>query len=232
MEYINKPICIISFDHCANPNIVTLTLPILAEAGIKATLYTQTSLIGLKRWNSTIDDIKILHDAGWAIGTHTLTHRPLATLSDSEIEKEILEPYEYLKANGIINGIDHMSYPQSSYNKNVINIVKKYYLSARAVSGKIGKLYPLGNELYYLDCISMKAGQNPSRATDCIDQAIQNNGVAHIMFETIFPSDPPKEGYHVDDFKIIVNYIKEKKDAGLIDCMTISEFYSFTTNTN
>jgi peptidoglycan/xylan/chitin deacetylase (PgdA/CDA1 family) len=75
--------------------------PLLAEAGAPATLFLTTgSLGGESRWPSLPegaavfpmlgwDDVRHLHESGWEIEAHTVTHPDLRACSDSEIAEEM-----------------------------------------------------------------------------------------------------------------------------------------------
>ncbi|VBB18165.1 hypothetical protein YASMINEVIRUS_628 [Yasminevirus sp. GU-2018] len=229
---IDKPIVIISFDHVGSKTLTKLVLPLLQKYDIRATLYIQSLLVGKTRWNMTVDELKLLHDARWDLGNHTYTHPRLATLSAEEIDKEIKLTDDFLEKNNFSIGRRHMSYPCSSMNDTVISVVKKYCDTGRKVTGKVGTLYPTKDWWYKLDCISMKASDPVSRATERIDEAIDRKMCAHIMFESVFEENPPKEGYLFSQFVEIINYIVTKKEAGLVDVMTVSEFYESRKNKN
>lgn len=76
------------------------------------------------------EDVLIISDAGM-FGTHSASHQPLATLSKSKIEYDIVESIKYFNSIGIQN-IQSISYPYggtSAVNSDVISISKKLGLS-------------------------------------------------------------------------------------------------------
>jgi peptidoglycan/xylan/chitin deacetylase (PgdA/CDA1 family) len=78
--------------------------PVLAELGAPATLFLTTERVGLdNRWPSQPagaphsammqwSDVQRLAANGWDIEAHSLHHPDLRTLSDQELERELLEP--------------------------------------------------------------------------------------------------------------------------------------------
>ena len=75
----------------------------------------------------------------------------------------------------------------------------------------------------------MKATDPIERAIDKINEAILKNQVAHIMFECIDNKEPslvPYQAYHIDKFSEIIDYIKKKRDEGIIDVMNMTTFYN------
>jgi peptidoglycan/xylan/chitin deacetylase (PgdA/CDA1 family) len=227
---ISKPIVIISFDHTCDRRSNGIIFDALTKANIKPTLYVQTGLIGSKPWRATIADIQPLYEQGWDFGSHTVTHPRLSDLTPEQIEYEIRTADMFLADNKFVKGRRHFSYPQARTNDIVIGILKKYCDTGRIVSGALGKMKPTGDDWYKLDCLSMKAGQPTTRATDFVDQAIEKGLVAHLMFEAIFPEAPPEQAYLESDFRKIVEYIKNKRDLGEIETMTVSEFYDLVNN--
>lgn len=228
-----KPVVIISFDHVADPRMCDYTLDILNKANIQPTLYVQSALVGSKHWRTTVTQLQQLYDNNWDLGSHSTTHPPMATLTDEEIEYEVRTSDKFLEENNFVTGRRHFAYPQSSVNKNVINILKNYCDTGRKVTGRTGKQNPVGDEWYTLDCISMKAPDPIEKAIDKINEAISKNEVAHIMFENICNKDPELveyQAYHVSKFSKIVDYIKLKRDEGVIEVMPMSAFYNKRMN--
>ncbi|MBU3626728.1 polysaccharide deacetylase family protein [Polynucleobacter sp. JS-Safj-400b-B2] len=220
-----KPIVIISFDHTCDRRSNEIVFDALTKADIRPTFYIQTGLIGSRHWRATVADIQPLYDQGWDFGSHSVTHPRMSELTPEQIEYEIRTADMFLADNKFVKGRRHFSYPQARTDDKVIGILKKYCDTGRIVTGELGKINPTGDDWYKLDCLSMKAGQPTTRATDLVDQAIEKELVAHIMFEAIFPEDPPEQAYLESDFRKIVDYIKNKRDLGEIQTMTVSEFF-------
>lgn len=224
MSQVN-PVVIISFDHAADPKITEFVLDEMHAREIRATLYVQTGLIGAKRWNSTTEHLQILHDHGWDLGSHTVTHARLGFLNARAIEHEIRESAAELETIGLTKGIRHFSYPESSHSQVSMEIVRKYFSTARLVTGKLGNHSPVGDERYLLDCLSMKAVDPASKGINFINLGVEQKKVAHVMFESIFRENPPAQGYLFDRFVEILNFVASMRDAGVIDVKTVSEQY-------
>jgi peptidoglycan/xylan/chitin deacetylase (PgdA/CDA1 family) len=220
-----KPVVIFSFDHAADPKITEFVLDEMHARDIQATLYVQTGLIGAKRWNSTAEHLQKLHDHGWDLGSHTVTHARLGFLNEKAIEHEMRESAAELKALGFTKGIRHFSYPESSHSPLSMEIAKKYFSTARLVTGKLGNHSPVDDERYLLDCLSMKAVDPASKAIDFINLAVEQEKVAHVMFEMIFHENPPVQGYLFDRFIDILNYASLLRNSGVIEIKKVSDQY-------
>src|SRR5207247_9103190 len=85
----------ISFDDGLEDNHRVL-LPILREAGVTATVYVATGLIGQPnpwmgggRRYMTADELRNLHRAGFELGAHTVSHPDLSTLPEEDCYREL-----------------------------------------------------------------------------------------------------------------------------------------------
>jgi len=88
-------LAVLTFDdgHASN---ATHALPILRAHGFTATFFITASWIGRPPY-MTWDQIRALALAGMEIGTHSLTHRPPATLSPAELDHEMRESRRILE---------------------------------------------------------------------------------------------------------------------------------------
>jgi peptidoglycan/xylan/chitin deacetylase (PgdA/CDA1 family) len=182
-------------------------------------------LLGSKPWRAKTEDLKVFHELDWDCGSHSVSHPRFKDISQDEVDWEARTSKEFLVKEGFIIGVDHFSYPQSAYSVRDIEIIKKYYKTARTVSGKITKTIPLGDDWYKLDCISMKASDSPAKALQKIDEAINEVGVVHLMFEYLRYKDPPAQAYLARHFEIIIEYASELIETNKLVNSTVSEYY-------
>lgn len=115
-------LAVVTFDDGLRNNLTT-ALPILAELGVPATVFVATDLIGGENpWIAPggggemlgADDIRVLADAGWEIGAHTLSHADLSTLDEAACRREIEGSRDRLTA---ITGrsVQTLAYPFGRY---------------------------------------------------------------------------------------------------------------------
>jgi peptidoglycan/xylan/chitin deacetylase (PgdA/CDA1 family) len=97
----------VTFDD-AYRSVIRLGFPILSELGLKGTVFAPTAYIGaerpmgwdgIDRWHQTAhaaelvpcswNELQMLVDAGWEVGSHTRTHPRLPELSDAELAIEL-----------------------------------------------------------------------------------------------------------------------------------------------
>ncbi|MBK8575606.1 MAG: polysaccharide deacetylase family protein [Elusimicrobia bacterium] len=98
---------VLTFDDGYRNNLEN-ALPVLREFGFPATIYIVVNAVGRDNfWHDpssetrlpmlSWEEVAILRDAGWDIGSHTLTHCRLTRLPLSEAEKEIVESRRILE---------------------------------------------------------------------------------------------------------------------------------------
>jgi len=79
--------CVITFDdgHLSN---LTVAVPLLIEAGFRATFFITAGWMGKAPYLSW-PQVRTLADAGMEIGSHSMTHRPPASLTLEELHREM-----------------------------------------------------------------------------------------------------------------------------------------------
>ena len=117
-------------------------LPILNKHGFTATVFVCTSLIGKdNKWNNkdavlrqhlNMDELKNLHQHGWEIASHGVSHFNLLKLTDEELEYELKQSYDFLAKEW--GEVLTYAYPYGAYNAFIKSRVSKYYKYAFSVT--------------------------------------------------------------------------------------------------
>jgi peptidoglycan/xylan/chitin deacetylase (PgdA/CDA1 family) len=130
----------LSFDD-AYLNVVTEGLPVLARAGFTATVFVIAGRVGGdNRWPGQPgsipemplagwSDLEQLVRAGWEIGSHTLSHADLNTLSTAEAEDEIAEARRVLTARLGVD-VPLLAYPYGSASPDVLALARRLHAGA------------------------------------------------------------------------------------------------------
>ncbi len=103
--------------------------PILRNAGMPATLYVNTSLIdsGDPRYMSW-DQVRTLAESGWEIGSHTVTHTALPTLSDVAVVGELVLARDRLE-DEVGERPQSFASPFGEYDDRTLAYIRRYYAS-------------------------------------------------------------------------------------------------------
>jgi len=117
-----------------------------SQAHIAAPLLAQRDLVGT--FFITTDNCEIPYGANWTdwqnvsnmgheIGSHTISHPDLRTLSPKNLTKEVIGSRDIVEENLTGGEVETFSYPMGRYNANVLQFVAENYLAARMDSHNI-----------------------------------------------------------------------------------------------
>ena len=127
--------------------------PALADRGMTATIFVVADHIGgINEWDSAAGDrrellmtagqIREMSEAGFEIGSHTLTHAHLTDLSEESLRRELVDSRHRLE-DLIGKDVPAFSYPYGEYDDRVLAAVilagYKYAVSTKlGVAGRTG----------------------------------------------------------------------------------------------
>jgi peptidoglycan/xylan/chitin deacetylase (PgdA/CDA1 family) len=143
----------VTFDD-AFRTIYTAGLPILRDLGVPATVFVPTAhvggvpmrWVGIDKWTGTPherdlvgctwDEIAELADAGWEIGSHTRSHRPLTTLSDHEVQSELADSKAECE-DRLGRPCRSLAYPYGDYDERIVRVARRVgYAAAGTLPGR------------------------------------------------------------------------------------------------
>ncbi len=113
---------VITFDD-GYENNYTKALPILQKYNYPATVFVVTGSVGATNYLNP-QQIRELSKAGIEIGSHTDRHLPLATLTEEEIERELVVSKQYLEYL-TLKTVKYLAYPNGSYNDKTSILLEK-----------------------------------------------------------------------------------------------------------
>jgi len=124
----------VTFDD-AYRNLFTNGLPVLQKTGVRALTYVVASLIGKSnQWDEgtgarrepLMDRAQLVEwmRAGHEIGSHTITHRFLTSLSPDEARREIIDSKKMLE-DIFGQPVRHFCYPYGDWNEAVRDMVRE-----------------------------------------------------------------------------------------------------------
>ena len=79
----------VTFDD-GHASVLDQALPVLARHGLVGTVFPRLDELGREGWLG-VADLTALLAAGWEVGSHTLTHARLTTLTDGALQHELAE---------------------------------------------------------------------------------------------------------------------------------------------
>ncbi len=128
----DKPL-VITFDDGYKDNLY-IAMPLLERYGFSATVFVVTDFIGQDAFLGW-DEVLVLQKKGFSIGSHTVSHQPLAAIDEASARRELEVSREKLQAQGI--DARFLAYPHGSHSQSIQMLVREAgYLAA--CTGKNG----------------------------------------------------------------------------------------------
>lgn len=124
---------ILTFDDGSYSHFGTVA-PLLKQYGFGATLF----VCGFERENSILNppamssvELKALVSEGFEIGNHTMSHKNLDSISESEIEEQISSLEKLFAKNGLPKACS-FAYPGGPYSSKAVPVIRRHgYTCAR-----------------------------------------------------------------------------------------------------
>lgn len=141
----------ITFDD-AFASVRSHAAPVLKRLGVPATVFAPTGFIGKDRlewpeiamWRAgphadelkpaSWEDLRALADAGWEIGSHTLTHPHLTRISDDELERELSDSRDECERR-LGRPCQTIAYPYGEVDSRVAEVARRLEYQAGASLG-------------------------------------------------------------------------------------------------
>ena len=226
VPYPSQPISpkiVITLDD-ASSTWYTDVYPLATARNIPITTYLIPYAVGLPG-RVTWEQINELYDADFDVECHSYDHADLTTLTESDLRANLEAVNAAFTSHGLPSP-EHHSYPGGQRDVGVISVVAEYRNTGRGTSFDDVDIYGWDQDV---DWYRLR-GQTISGTTDVntikrqIDNAILGNYVL-VLFTHDVSENPSASGLHIDIFEEILDYVAAKRDAGLIDPVTIDGLY-------
>ncbi|MDR0232792.1 MAG: polysaccharide deacetylase family protein [Dysgonamonadaceae bacterium] len=226
------------------PKQFTVAIPMLDEFGFKATLYP---VVNWGRW----DEIKQAAANGHEIGSHTVSHPRLSTLSIADQEMELRDSKAFINEQLSSLRIDCNTIAYPYCDASDLAITAKYYIAARNCATQIAPSTP--EDYYNIPAILCGDQGNTQSLEDFrqwFNSAADTNGWCILLFHGIDDDggyspvtsevfrqsleylDNKRETYWVTTFRNAVLYAKERDAVSVVEKQcTKSEITIAVTNT-
>jgi len=146
---------VITFDD-AYASVYDTAYPILRRYGFTATVFVITAFVGKwNTWDFPFTEQRIRHcdwpalsalrDAGWEIGSHTVTHPDLCSLSQDAVQVELQASREELQ-DKLQCPVNVLAYPYGRFCSTVIDAAKEAGYRAACT---LGQNYPHSQKIPY-----------------------------------------------------------------------------------
>lgn len=205
----NRPIVSITFDDGWEDQY-QYALPLLQGAGLPATFYIISGELNDQPTYMSGAQVQNLYADGMEIGSHTITHPDLTTVSQSQLVNEMSQSQATLQ-NLLGAPVTDFAYPYGAYNANTIAVGEQYYQSQRSVDDGLNtkdNFNPTTLKIHEVDSNITQA-----QVQAWVDQAIQQKAwlilVYHEVNTTPEAADDAQYTTQPTDLSAELNYIKQ-----------------------
>jgi peptidoglycan/xylan/chitin deacetylase (PgdA/CDA1 family) len=183
--------------------------PVMKQLGINGTYYIISGSMTDQPDYMTAAQVKSLYTAGNEIGSHTVTHPDLTTVSQADLVTEMSQSQTTLQ-NLLGVPVTDFAYPYGAYNANTLAVGKQYYASQRTVNG--GENTKDNLDVTQLKIQEVDSDISQAQVQGWINGAIADKAWLILVYHevAVTPSDPTDDLYDTQpsDFSAEMNYLK------------------------
>ena len=151
-------------------NLLEHAVPVLSGLNFRATVFVVTGRCGQTNdWPDQIpgiprlpllswSELTQLEAAGFEVGAHSVTHRPLTEIPAADAEREIVESKTMIE-DQLGQPVQSFAYPFGLFRRADYEVVRKHFRSAR--SAKLGKAKP-ADDRHELPCLDVYYLRHPA----------------------------------------------------------------------
>lgn len=213
-----QPYVLITFDDTLITDY-TVAYPRIASRGLVATCYAPTNYLGADADHMSLAQAQELYAAGWDIGNHSKSHAALNTLSQAQVEFELLGATNILINAGFTRSARHVAYPYGQHADHVLAAMA----ATGMLTGRTTEINQFTNEVnkYDIPALTIDRAVAVATATNFINVAKQHGGLAAVLFHGIVASNPNIYQCTIATFEAILDYIVSN-----VGVLTISQLYN------
>jgi peptidoglycan/xylan/chitin deacetylase (PgdA/CDA1 family) len=223
VDRYEKPKVVISFDD-GNATDYSEAFSYMQPLGLKGTCFVYKDGIGAGN-QLTLAQCQEMYVAGWDIGNHSSDGQDLTSVTTSVAAANVTECADWLINNGMPRAAWMLAWPHSALNSATMEAIRDAGIIV-ARQGVNDTNPHETQEKLNLNRGSVANTNSVADLTAYIDTIIERGGVLIYNFHDI--EDPADDSTDVlpATFQSVMDYIKPLHDGGIIDVVTISEWYN------
>ncbi|RJR44071.1 MAG: hypothetical protein C4567_04770 [Deltaproteobacteria bacterium] len=181
-------------------------LPIFLNYGVVATLCPVVGAIeNGEDWIVTWPELQEFDEAGWEIGSHTMTHADLTKLSDKELDYELGTSKKLLADHDLT--AKTVVFPYSSFDARVLDYATRYYENSRGYASK--ELNGVDCDRYAILSREVTAATPPDEVISWIKEAVETQKWLVIVFHDVVSGTSQDYQYRAGDLEKIIAFVAE-----------------------
>jgi hypothetical protein len=180
-----------------------------------------------------------MYEAPWSTSvnefssvTHIRLSKPIGnvlvglTQGPDTTASSLFDCADWLTSNGMPRGAYHVAYPLGESNAIVDRVMQA--LSFKTGRLVLGRSTPIADGLasrYSIEALAPNRDTKLEEVIHHVDQAILQGTSTHIVFHRLVKDPKVATDWPIADFRTFVDYVAAKRDARLIEPVTISSWY-------
>jgi len=184
--------------------VYTNAFPIMEERDLIGVVSVITNEVGAPEFMN-LDQLTKLQEADWEIGSHTMSHRDLTTLSPEEVEKELTGSQVWLLEHNFPGY--HLASPYGNLDDQTMELIQKYYFIHREAWPDGINTLPLSEtDRYHLKVVSVESDTPVSEVKAWVDQAFSEGKWLILLFHQV--GGAGQYNTTIEDFTEISEYVR------------------------
>jgi len=131
----------VTFDD-GDPSVLEHAYPVMSELGVPGTVFVATGTVGapgVLGW----DELRLLANVGWEVGSHTVTHACLTEVDDGALDEELRVSRELIEAQLGVPCLS-IAYPYGEWDERVRAAAGRTGYTAACTTGGVRRGDALG----------------------------------------------------------------------------------------
>lgn len=203
-------------------------LPLLREFGMPGSLFViidvaNTAELKSQAWGMTWAQIKEFRDAGWEIGSHSVTHPNLTELPVTDVMQELEGSMAEIEARLGQRPVSFAS-PFGEHDQQTLRLIAKVYSNhVLAWGGNKGRNPIKGADRNMIGRMDIRNTADPEAVCNEMSLAASNNTWLVILVHGIVPTEPDTYQISVPTFRRILECASDLRKSGRLRIVTLRE---------
>ncbi len=203
-------------------------LPLVREFGVPGSLFVIIDVANragrkAQAWGMTWAQIIEFRDAGWEIGSHSVTHPNLTELPSTDVIQELEVSMTEIQARLGQRPVSFAS-PFGEHDKRTLRLIAKVYSNhVLAWGGNEGRNPIKGTDRNKIGRMDIRNTADPEAVCNEMSRAARNNTWLVILVHGIVPTAPDTYQISVPTFRRILECASDLRKSGRLRIVTLRE---------
>lgn len=196
------------------PGSGNICVPGLLERGLTGTFFVTIGNVGWGPGRSW-EHVDTAFMNGLEIANHTVRHSNLSEATIFDINKELVDCEESIKANTSVNKLSTIAYPYGAFDQDVKDVTKKYYIAGRKFDEFYDKTFQYEfasteDDYYEVDQVALDSRIPVDTFARWVQHGVDNNGLMIFSMHSVgtngWGNNVLSEGHYLSYLDTLVGY--------------------------